>query len=414
MNLSLLILLGVYLVIACRKIGGISVKIWHAMTAGAVLVLITGQISPLSALQAINLDVMVFLFGMFVVGEALILSGYLSSLAYGILHRVKSVDGVVLMILFGAGLASAVLMNDTLAIVGTPLVLRLAREHRIEPCLLLMTLAVAVTTGSLLSPIGNPQNLLIAIDGPVPSPFLTFLQALALPTLLNLVLTYLVLRVMWPKAFHASALVHSVVAVSDPALARLARLALFLIIGLIAVKIACVSLAVPLEFPLSFLAMAAALPLLVCSRRRLELLRQVDWSTLLFFAAMFVLMASVWQTGVFQEWTAHLQMDFTSLPSILGLSIILSQLISNVPLVALYLPLVSEAGGSLMGLLALAVGSTIAGNLMILAAASNVIIIQRAEQEGYTLSFRTFTWIGVPLTILQTLVYAAYLEWGLF
>ncbi|MCA9451517.1 MAG: hypothetical protein KC584_02650, partial [Nitrospira sp.] len=242
MNLSLLILLGVYLVIACRKIGGISVKIWHAMTAGAVLVLITGQISPLSALQAINLDVMVFLFGMFVVGEALILSGYLSSLAYGILHRVKSVDGVVLMILFGAGLASAVLMNDTLAIVGTPLVLRLAREHRIEPCLLLMTLAVAVTTGSLLSPIGNPQNLLIAIDGPVPSPFLTFLQALALPTLLNLVLTYLVLRVMWPKAFHASALVHSVVAVSDPALARLARLALFLIIGLIAVKIACVSL----------------------------------------------------------------------------------------------------------------------------------------------------------------------------
>ncbi|WP_342349686.1 hypothetical protein [uncultured Nitrospira sp.] len=59
--------------------------------------------------------------------------------------------------------------------------------------------------------------------------------------------------------------------------------------------------------------------------------------SLLFFAAIFVFMASVWQTGVFQEWTAHLQMDLTSLPSILGLSIILSQLISNVPLVALYL-----------------------------------------------------------------------------
>ncbi len=276
-----------------------------------------------------------------------------------------------------------------------------------------MTLAVAVTTGSVLSPIGNPQNLLIAIDGPVPSPFLTFLKALALPTLLNLVLAYVVLRVMWPTAFHATTLVHSVVAISDPALARLARLALFLILGLIAVKIACVSLAVPMEFRLSYLAMAAALPLLVCSRRRLELFRQVDWSTLLFFAAMFVLMASVWQTGVFQGWTAHLQMDLTSPSSILGLSIILSQLISIVPLVALYLPLVSEASGSLPALLALAVGSTIAGNLMILAAASNVIIIQRAEQEGHTLSFRTFAWIGVPLTILQTLVYAVYLEWSL-
>src|SRR5690606_36269171 len=119
----------------------------------------------------------------------------------------KSADGSVLMILFGAGLTSAVLMNDTLAIVGTPLVLRLAREHRLEPRLLLMTLAVAVTTGSVLSPIGNPQNLLIAIDGPVPSPFLTFLQALALPTFLNLVLAYAVLRVMWPTAFHATTLV---------------------------------------------------------------------------------------------------------------------------------------------------------------------------------------------------------------
>ncbi|MCA9419486.1 MAG: hypothetical protein KC592_00615, partial [Nitrospira sp.] len=98
MNLSLFILLGVYLVIACRKICGIPVKIWQAMTAGALLVLMTGRISPLSAIQAINLDVMVFLLGMFVLGEALILSGYLSSLAYGILHRVKSADGLVLMI----------------------------------------------------------------------------------------------------------------------------------------------------------------------------------------------------------------------------------------------------------------------------------------------------------------------------
>jgi len=413
MNLSLLILFAVFGVIAARKIGRVPVKIWHAMAAGALLVLVTGQISPSGAMQAIDLDVMVFLFGMFVVGEGLILSGYLSALAYRILHRVTSADGLVLTLLFGAGLTSAVLMNDTLAIVGTPLVLRLAREHRLEPRLLLMTLAVAVTTGSVLSPIGNPQNLLIAVDGPVPSSFVTFLQALALPTLLNLLLAYVVLRIMWPTAFHATTLVHSEVVIRDHALARLARLALFLLLGLIALRIACVALAVPLEFRLSYLAMAAALPLLVFSRRRVELLRRMDWSTLLFFASMFVLMASVWQTGVFQGWTAHLQMDLTSLPSILGLSILLSQLISNVPLVALYLPLVSEAPGSLPALLALAAGSTIAGNLCILGAASNVIIIQRAEQEGHTLSFVTFAWIGVPLTILQTLVYAVYLQWVL-
>lgn len=61
----------------------------------------------------------------------------------------------------------------------------------------------------------------------------------------------------------------------------------------------------------------------------------------------------------------------------------------------------------------MAVGSAIAGNLMILAAASNVLIIQRTEQEGHTMGFRTFAWIGVPLTSYQAIFYAEYLEWGL-
>lgn len=413
MNLSLLILCMVFLVIAARKIGRVPVKIWQAMAVGALLVLVTGQISLHGAMEAIDPDVMVFLLAMFVVGEALILSGYLSALAYRFLHRVRSADGLVLMVLFGAGFASAVLMNDTLAIVGTPLVLQLAREHRLEPQLLLMTLAVAVTTGSVLSPIGNPQNLLIAVDGPVPSPFLTFLQALAVPTLLNVFLAYVILRVMWPAAFHPTMLVHNEVAIQDFELARLARLALSLLLVLISVKVACVFFAVPLEFRLSYLAIAAALPLLVLSRRRLELLRQVDWTTLVFFGSMFILMASVWRTGVFQSWTVQVQMDLTSLHSILGFSIVLSQLISNVPLVALYLPLISEGPDPLPALLALAAGSTIAGNLFILGAASNVIIIQRAEQEGHTLSFGTFARVGVPLTLLQTVVYFVYLRWVL-
>jgi Na+/H+ antiporter NhaD/arsenite permease-like protein len=413
MNLPLLILLTVFVVIAARKVGRIPVKIWQAMTAGAIAVLLTGQISPRDALRAIDWDVMAFLFGMFVIGEALILSGYLATVAYRGLRRVQSADGLVLTLLLGGGLASALLMNDTLAIVGTPLVLQLAREHRINPQLLLFALAIAVTTGSVLSPIGNPQNLLIAIGGPVPAPFVTFLQTLALPTFVNLFLAYMVLRVMWPQAFHAEVLVHSVVPVSDFALARLARIALMLVISLIVLKILIVLLSIPLDFRLSYLALAAALPILLFSPRRLELVKRVDWPTLIFFMSMFVLMASVWQTGVLQHWTSRFHFDLTSISSILGLSLVLSQLISNVPLVALYLPLVSEAQGAVPAFLALAAGSTIAGNMLILGAASNVIIIQRAEQEGHTLGFWTFARIGIPLTTLQILVYALYLPWAL-
>jgi len=412
MNLSLLVLVSVFLVIAFRKIGGIPVKIWQAMLAGATLVLLTGQIEPLAALQAIDLDVIFFLFGMFVVGEAMIMSGYLNSLAYRGLHRIHSAEGLVAAILIGGGLGSAILMNDTLAIVGTPLVLRLAREHRLDPRLLLMTLALAITTGSVMSPIGNPQNLLIAIEGPVPSPFISFAQFLALPTFLNLVLAFVVLRVMMPDAFHQELLAHSVVLVTDPILARLARWSVLIVLILVGLKMAGVALGLPLEIRLSAIAVVAAVPFLLLSPHRVTLLRRVDWPTLVFFAAMFVLMASVWQTGVLQEWTTRLQLNLNTIPSVLGLSLSLSQFISNVPLVALYLPLVGESHGSLVTLMALAAGSTIAGNLFILGAASNVIIIQRAEQEGHTLSFWSFARIGIPLTCIQTLVYWAYLTWA--
>lgn len=408
MNLSLGILLCVFLLIACRKIGRIPVRIWQAMLAGAILAVLTGQISPVDAIQAIDPDVMIFLFGMFVVGEALILSGYLSSLAYRGLRGIRSAEGLVAALLIYAATGSALLMNDTLAIMGTPLVLRLAREHRLNPQLMLMTLALAVTTGSVMSPIGNPQNLLIAIRGPVPSPFLAFIQLLGIPTVVNLLLAFLVLRITMPDSFHAEELDHSALPLADPALARLSRVSLLIIPALIVIKVFGVSLGWPVDIHLSAIAVAAASPLVLCSPRRLTLLRRVDWPTLIFFAAMFVLMASVWRTGVLQNGVTGMQLDLQRVPTLLGFSVLLSQLVSNVPLVALSLPLIGNGQGAPLALMALAAGSTIAGNLFILGAASNVIIIQRAEQEGCTLTFWTFARVGIPLTICQTLVYGLY------
>lgn len=87
-------------------------------------------------------------------------------------------------------------------------------------------------------------------------------------------------------------------------------------------------------------------------------------------------------------------------------SIVLSQFISNVPLVALYLPILTKLGVTSQGLMALAAGSTIAGNFSILGAASNVIIIQNAEKKfGETLTFLEFVRIGIPLTVVNTMVY---------
>jgi Na+/H+ antiporter NhaD/arsenite permease-like protein len=402
LNLSLFVLLAVFVLIAARRIGRFRIAIWQAMLGGALAVLLTGQITPPAALQAIDWDVMLFLFGMFVIGHALVHSGYLYALAYGLFSRARSSDGLVLLILFGGGLGSALLMNDTLAIIGTPLVLRLAREHNIAPRLLLLALCFAVTLGSTMSPIGNPQNLLIALWGGVDSPFITFARHLALPTLLNLLLAYALLRWMFRAEFHRTPLVHSAVAPGDAALTRRVKLALALLLALIGLKVVLAFLLPELPLRLSHIALLAALPLLL-SRQLGTSLRGVDWPTLVFFAAMFVLMAAVWQSGFFQRQMTAADFDLHTPGTVLGISVLLSQLVSNVPLVALYLPLVG--GADTATLMALAAGSTVAGNLLLLGAASNIIVVQSAERHGATVSFLDFARVGIPLTALNVLVY---------
>jgi Na+/H+ antiporter NhaD/arsenite permease-like protein len=404
--ISIIVLLVVFILIAVRQIGNFRLQIWQIMLLGAVAVLVSRQISPLRALEAINLDVMLFLFGTFVIGQALEESGYLSHLSHRFFRWARSLDSLILIILFGMGGLSAFLLNDTLAIIGTPVVLLVARKNSINAKILLLALAFAVTIGSVTSPIGNPQNLLIAINGEVVNPFVTFFRYLLVPTIVNLFLAYLLLRLFFRKHFHTQPLASSDELIKDEKLATLSKVSLLLLIALVAVKITIVLVGLDIDFRLTYIALISALPIILVSPKRFTVIRKIDWFTLIFFAAMFVLMESVWDAGFFQSIINDMNLNLVSTGVILAISIVLSQLISNVPLVALYLPMLMQAGVTTTELMALAAGSTIAGNLSILGAASNVIIIQNSERKsGATLTFLEFIKIGVPLTIINALVY---------
>ena len=407
-NISAIVLVVVFSLIAIRQVGSLKLQIWQIMLFGALCVALLGQISPEEAARAVNLDVMIFLAGMFIIGEAMQESGYLLHLSNSIFQRAKNLDQLLLLILFGIGFLSALLMNDTLAVIGTPIVLYFARAQNISPKLLLLTLAVAVTTGSALSPIGNPQNLLIAVDGELANPFLVFIQYLFLPTVVNLLLAYLLLRFLFKDQFLKRPLEIRQEQIADTNLASLAKISFVLLILLIFAKIAAVLLGIGAEFRLTYIALISAMPILLFSSRRLEVVRKIDWPTLVFFAAMFILMESVWKSGIFQSAMSSSQVSLTSVPAILVISVLFSQLISNVPFVALCLPLMVNPSNQ--ELMALAAGSTIAGNLFILGAASNVIIIQSAERSGETLTFLEFARVGMPLTALNIIVYWLFLQ----
>jgi len=347
---------------------------------------------------------------MFVIGHALEESGYLSHLSYEYFKRARTMDSLLVMVIGGAAFASALLMNDTLAVIGTPVMLLLARKHSMAPKLLLFALMFAVTIGSVMSPIGNPQNLLIALNGRIDNPFLTFLAWLFVPTVVNLAVLFGLLKLIYRGDFHEAVLKHSREPIRDHELAVLSKLSLQLLVLLVLVQTGLSTAGIKAEFRLTHIAVASCLPVLVGSSQRLRLLRRIDWPTLAFFAAMFVLMESVWRSGFVQQVLESVDGSLSSDAMIFGTSVVLSQFISNVPLVALYQPLLLASGAMTPQLMALAAGSTIAGNLTILGAASNVIVLQGAERRSKErIGFVEFLTIGFPLTVVNVAVYWLFL-----
>ncbi len=409
--IPIIVIAVVFILIAIRRVGTISLKIWKIMLLGAVFVLVTAQISPQAAVASINWQVMLFLFGMFIIASALEKSNLLATITYFLFNRSKSVNAVVLTVLFAMGILSAFIVNDSLAIIGTPIMIYVARKQGINPKLLVLSLAFAITIGSVFSPIGNPQNLLIASTGKISHPFITFWEYLFLPTMINLIIAFAFLRIFYRGSFTRKRLKHVKEKVSDPALAKTTTYSLALLAALILINIALEIEGISAGLGLAYIALLAALPIVILNKRRFEIIRNVDYNTLIFFASLFILVQSVWNTGFLQSLIYGFGLDVTSVINIFVISVVASQFISNVPLTVLYLPLLSTAKNIMISLLALAAGSTIAGNFTILGAASNVIIVNNLENKhNETLTFWEFARIGIPLTIANTIVYILFLK----
>jgi len=400
----IIVLIIVYVLIAIRQIGKFRIQPWQSMMLGAILVLVTGQIKPINAFKAVNFDVLIFLFGMFVIGEAFAQSGYIYHLSYKAFNKAKTINQLLWLIILSMGLLSPFFINDTMVIVSTPLIIYLAKKQNIPAKPLILAMMFAVTTGSVFSPIGNPQNLLIAMNGHFSNPFIVFFKYLLIPTLINLSIIFFFIKLYYKKNLsEVKELIHSEEKPTDGNLYKISKFSFYLTFVLIGLKMLSFLVGFGDSFKLTYISLIASSPILLFSSKRFNVLKKIDWYTLIFFSSMFILMESVWETGIFQKMVNGY--NLSSIPVILVLSILTSQLISNVPFVSLYMPLILGLNASFKELTALAAGSTIAGNLLILGAASNIIAMQSAERNGEVLTFSDFAKIGIPLTAINAFVY---------
>ncbi|MFN3603932.1 MAG: SLC13 family permease [Leptonema sp. (in: bacteria)] len=406
MPLSLVILLIVFLLMIIRRIGTFYFSIWQIMSLGALLSLATFQISLKEAWNSINFEVIFFLIGMFIIGDALNKSGYLDEISYKIFSRTNNANQLILAFIFTMGFLSSILMNDTIAIIGTGIALSLSKKFRISSKLLLLSLCYSITIGSTMSPIGNPQNLIIATHSNFSKPFESYLKFLFLPTILNLFLLFLILKLFFKEEFQKIKWIHQKPPSKKSHLVFLSKSSLFIVTFLILFKIIIIIFRLPFDFDLVYIALLGSLPILLGSKERWKIIKGIDWTTIIFFISMFVLMQSVWNTNSIQKFLKNYELH--NLLNLVVISILLSQVISNVPLVYLFLSFLDKP--SVVELISLAWSSTIAGNLTILGAVSNVIIIQNAEKKAECFTFLDFFKIGLPLTLINSLVYLIYIS----
>ena len=402
MNLTAVgILAVVFLLIMVRRVGKFRLPIWGIMTAGALAALLFQTISISSAISAVQLDVIAFLFGMFVFGVALDKSGLLHSVVLRGFTKAKNKRQVMLIFMITTAAAAALFMNDTVAVIGAPLAMFCAAKFGIPVVRMLLALCFAVTFGSAATPIGNPQNLLIALSG-VPDAFVTFAIYLVVPSVLCLFISYKFLA----RGISSEAVVMDKSDdIFDDRLSSICKISFVLILLAVAARI--VGSFFGYEVSFIWIAAAGALPLLLFSSKRLELLKSVDFRTLIFFVSMFILMEAVWESGVLQ---VLLPESLTvSIPVMVTAGAVVSQFVSNVPFVLMVLPLLETAAASVPLYMAASAGCTAAGALTILGAASTIIIIQRAEKEGESLSFLTFLKSGIPITLAAVVIYSVWI-----
>lgn len=385
--MALAILVLVFIAIATRRFA-----IWQVVSVGALAMLVTLQITPREAYAAIDWKVIGFLAGMFTLGSALeeshVLTRFLERAFLPLSDR-----WFVIAFVFGTGILSAFFLNDTIAIIGAPAAIYLAKRRGIDHRLLLLLLCFSITTGSVFSPIGNPQNLLIAFQGDLSMPFEAFFRSLFLPTMINLAILALLFHFILKKSSQLAT------SKEDTALdQRLAGVIYFALLVLVSL-IVCSA-----WIPLLYIALVPAILVLIFAPNRRVLVKKIDWQTLVFFIALFILMQGVWKHFGYKEFFTS---TIDSPAKVFLSSTLLSQLVSNVPLVIFYLPLLSSP----KLLLALAAGSTIAGNLLLMGAASNVIVYESAQRRKITpFSYVLFFKYGILITSINFLVYLFFIR----
>ncbi len=393
--LTIPIIVITFIGVAAGEFPGLKMNRATIALVAAVLLVALGLISSSSAWHAIDPSTLLLLFAMMVIAAHLRLAGFFSWLTGLVLRRIRSPQALLAWLVILAGVLAALFLNDTVVIVFTPLVLDVTRLLRRNPLPYLIGLAAAANIGSAATITGNPQNILIGVSSHIS--FVLFLGRLGPVAVLGLALTWAILLWLYRTEFSMPWLQEEILLPPSEIDWHLMRKCLVLTAVLFAGFLAGASM------PVFAILIAAAL---FISRRIQpeDIFFKIDWPLLVFFTGLFVVTGALEQSNIFQRILMLLTPRANAgIPQLAMITVLLSNLVSNVPAVLLLRPIVQESAHPTQGWLVLAMASTLAGNLTLLGSVANLIVAETAQAQGVKITFREYLKAGLPITILTIL-----------
>ena len=402
----ILVFIFTYIGMAAGRLPWLQVDRTGIALMGVIALLATETVTLDDLGATIDTSTLVLLFALMIISAQFVYSGFYDLCADWITSQAGGPARLLAITVAVCGGLGALLANDIVVFALAPLLIAGARQRGLDPRPFLLALACATNAGSAATVIGSPQNILLGQVGNLS--FHTFLLACLIPAIVGLVCVFGVIWLLWHDRIAGTVLA---VTRDGPELPRHAHDRYQTIKGLAAMAALLILFATPAPRDIVGLAIAA---MLLATRRFTSrtMIAAVDWPLLLLFVSLFAITGALADTGL--PWTAisWLQ-DIGLLPDSLAvltpLTLFMSNTIGNVPSVILLLQIWPNPPQG--ALYALALLSSLSGNLLLVGSLTNLIVVERGAAFGVRISFAEYARAGVPITLLSMGFAVFWLAW---
>lgn len=389
-----------------------------AAMAGAVVLILTGVMSAEKALSYIDFNTIGVLVGMMIFVAIVRQSGMFEYIA---VRAAKAVHGdpwkIMVAFTLITALLSAILDNVTTVLLVGPMSIAIARMLKIDPVPFLMGQILASNVGGTATLIGDPPNIMIGSAAHLS--FMDFLENTGFTVLFILVVLILLMKVVYEKKIELGTVDTGAIEKLDPSKSITNRALMRKgIIVLICVIIGFM-FHDKLDIESSVIALTAAAVMLIIGREDVDqAIQGVEWTTILFFMSLFVVVGGLTETGIIKELASKIIGATNGHPMVtmlvlLWASALLSSILDNIPFVATLIPLILAMQADGMDVTsfwwAISLGACLGGNGTMIGASANVVLSDISTKHGYPITFKSYLKVGMPFMLLSIVISTVFL-----